>query len=120
VLGPEAWLAAASALDSLDVTNIAAASDTQLRLLQWLLLHLQRTWLVRQATAADVLHDAGSACVLSASALNQCCCLLRLDAAADTAAAGQQQPSGGRLWAFHGTDFGCLHSILQVCVSVCT
>lgn len=125
VVGREAFDAAAAALDSLaDLDSIATSTttDEQLLLLQWLLLHLQRNWLVSQASISDVLRDAqhcsrsgGSGSSLAPGALAQCMCILRLlpAAAADAEAQQQQHRSNHSLLAYHGTDFGCVHGILQ-------
>ena len=125
LLGAEAFNAAAAACDALaslvDLCGDAwqAATDVQLQLLQWLLLQLQRRWVVSHCTADQLwaeLQSQQAAIALCSTtlrnAVQQSCHVFKV-ACAGGAGASLQHSGSKRITAFHGTDFACIHSILQ-------
>lgn len=114
VFGPDGFdaaVAAVQAFSQLDPT----LPDVQLQLLQWLLLHLQRTWAVSAATSRHFLEDVqqlGCSASGALQAVRQACCILRVTPACQQAV-GQQQQQGRHILAYHGTDFSAVHSILH-------
>lgn len=108
--GFDAAVAAVQAFSQLDPT----VPDVQLQLLQWLLLHLQRTWAVSAATSRQFLEDVqhlGSSASGAMQAVRQACSILRVTPACQQPVGQQQQ--GRRILAYHGTDFSAVHSILH-------
>lgn len=127
IFGPDGYSAAAAAVQAFEGPDtLHDAPDIQLQLLQWLLLQLQRTWVVSPCTATAFLQDlqafSGHSGLLEA--VKHSCCILRVSprCPADTsttatsaaphsthAAAGKQ----GVLIGYHGTDLANVHSILH-------
>jgi hypothetical protein len=98
-------------------------SDKQLQLLQWLLLQLQRTWVVSHCTAEQLQDDLlqnyrdGNYCTGLRQALQQACCVFRVApgcaAAKHSGSSHSNAAAGRRIIGFHGTDAASVHSILH-------
>lgn len=113
IFGSEGYNLAAATVEQLCTRDLSSATDLQLRLLRWLLLHLQRTWVISHCTAEQVLAEAQNPLLVRTlrPALQQPCCIFKVEGAHQHS--WQQQQSSRHIIAFHGTDFANLHSILQ-------
>jgi poly[ADP-ribose] polymerase 16 len=112
VFGPEGFDAAAAATQAVRPEQLEAAEDVQLLLLQWLLLQLQRTWVVSHCSLGifqnDLQHTPGHSGMRDA--MQQASCIFRVLPAKQQ----QSHSTGGRkVVAYHGTDFSAVHSILH-------
>lgn len=124
LFGADGFSAAADVVQAFEgPDSLEAAPDTQLQLLQWLLLQLQRTWVVSPCTPSLFLQELqqfGSGQHSGwLDAVQQSCCILRVSpgpaAAAAAASAGRAAAAAGQrsLLAYHGTDLASVHSILH-------
>lgn len=115
LFGQDGFDAAAAAVQSLSMQQLQTATDVQLQLLQWLLLQLQRTWVISFCTASQILQDLqhmqGHSGLLQA--VQQACCVFQVMSAGPQQTHQKNSQGKQAVLAFHGTDFSAMHSILQ-------
>jgi poly[ADP-ribose] polymerase 16 len=114
LFGPEGFDAAAAATQALRQEQLEAATDVQLLLLQWLLLQLQRTWVVSHCSTESFQNDLQQAPGHSGmrAAVQQASCIFRV-LPAKKLQQQSQSTKGKMVVAYHGTDFSAVHSILH-------
>jgi hypothetical protein len=94
---------------------LLAATDCQLRVLQWLLLQLQprRGPFMQPVTVATVCAALQGQMADSLHHLNTCRCIIKLQHCNHPTDEQGLQAGKQRLMAYHGTDFANVHSILH-------